>query len=599
MCGIIGYVGEDAALPVLTGGLDRLSYRGYDSAGIALLDDDGLQPYRAPGKLEALRAVLPESAAATIGMGHTRWSTHGPPTVANAHPQLDCSGEIAVVHNGVISNAAALRAELDGHTVTSETDTELIAHLLEEARTAGGTPTAQIRGVTDQLEGSFALVIAFADDPHLYAVRQQSPLVIGDGPRGRYIASDVPAFIEHTDAVRYLEDGDIAVVGADAVTVMNGDGPVARPVTRVEWDPEVAEKGGFAHYMLKEIIEQPDAMRQSLSGRSDPATGTVHFESELGALEQVRTVVLVGCGTSHYAASYAASVYEANGIAAEAVIASEFRERPRWDPSDTLMIAVTQSGETADTLTAMRAAEGQGYPTMAVTNTVGSSITRLADHSVFIRAGPEIGVAATKTFSTQVATLLLFGVALGEARGSLSRTARRRQLEAIDGLPGQLQAMLDARAVIDEIAAMAASASNHVFIGRALGLPVAQEGALKLKEISYDHAEAFPAGELKHGPLALVTDETVVYALLTPGADPERTVTNVKEVQARGATVVAIGPPAHWRTLTEWGVPVEGSATTAPLLSTLALQLIAYEIAAAAGRDIDQPRNLAKSVTVE
>ena len=599
MCGIIGYVGADTALPVLTSGLDRLSYRGYDSAGIALLDDGGLQSYRAPGKLDALRAVLPDTAAATIGMGHTRWSTHGPPTAENAHPQLDCSGEIAVVHNGVISNAAALRGELEGHTLTSETDTELIAHLLEEAQSAGGTPADQIRTVTDQLEGSYALVIAFADDGHLYAVRQQSPLVIGDGDRGRYIASDVPAFIEHTDAVRYLEDGDIAVVGAETVRILNDEGEVSRPLTRVEWDAEVAEKGGFAHYMLKEIVEQPDAMRQSLSGRTDPTTGTVRFETNLGPLARVQNVVLVGCGTSHYAAAYAAGVYEANGIAAEAVIASEFRERPHWDPAVTLIIAVTQSGETADTLTAMRAAAGQGYATMAVTNTVGSSITRLAEHAVFIRAGPEIGVAATKTFSTQVATLLLLGVALGEARGSLSRTVRRRQLEAIDGLPGQLQAMLDARGVIDEIAAMAATASNHVFIGRALGLPVAREGALKLKEISYDHAEAFPAGELKHGPLALVTDETVVYAILTPGADPERTVTNVKEVQARGATVVALGPPDRWRSLTDWGVPVEGSATTAPLLSTLALQLIAYEIAAAAGRDIDQPRNLAKSVTVE
>ena len=599
MCGIIGYIGSDAALPILTGGLDRLSYRGYDSAGIALLDGDGIQQYRASGKLDELRAVLPETASATIGVGHTRWSTHGPPTTENAHPQFDCTGDIAVVHNGVISNAGALRAELEDHIFTSETDTELIAHMLEDARTAGGTAATQIRSVIEQLEGSYALVIALADDAHLYAVRQHSPLVIGDGSHGRFIASDVPAFIEHTDAVRYLEDGDLAVVGEESLHIMSGDSRVSRPVDRVGWDPEVAEKGGFAHFMLKEIIEQPDAMRQSLSGRVDPASGTVNFETDLGQLGGVDTVVLVGCGTSHYAASYAATAMESNGIHAEAVIASEYRERPHWDTGDTLIIAVTQSGETADTLTAMRAARRQGYRIMAVTNTVGSSITRLCDHSVFIRAGPEIGVAATKTFSTQVATLLLFGVALGEVRGTLSRTERRRQLEAIDALPGQLQAMLDARAVIDEIAAMATSASNHVFIGRALGLPVAREGALKLKEISYAHAEAFPAGELKHGPLALVTEETVVYALLTPGAEPERTVTNVKEVQARGATVVAIGQPERWRPLTEWGIAVDASATTGPLLSTLALQLIAYEIAAAAGRDIDQPRNLAKSVTVE
>ena len=599
MCGIIGYVGSDAALPVLTDGLDRLSYRGYDSAGIALLDGDSLRQYRASGKLDELRAVLPETASATIGMGHTRWSTHGPPTSENAHPQTDCSGDIAVVHNGVISNAEELRSELRDHMLTSETDTELISHLLEDARRSGGTPATQIRSVVEQLEGSYALVIALAGDAHLYAVRQHSPLVVGDGARGRYLASDVPAFIEHTDAVRYLEDGDLAVVGEDSLEIMNGDGTVSRPVEQVEWDPEVAEKGGFAHYMLKEIVEQPDAMRQSLSGRTDPATGTVHLEHELGPLSGIQTVVLIGCGTSHYAASYAAGVIESYGVHAEAVIASEYRDRPHWDTSDTLMIAVTQSGETADTLTALRAAQRQGYRTMAVTNTVGSTITRLCDHSMFIRAGPEIGVAATKTFSTQVATLLLFGVALGDARGTLRRKARRRQLEAIDALPGQLQAMLDARAVIDDIAAMAASASNHVFIGRALGLPVAREGALKLKEISYAHAEAFPAGELKHGPLALVTEETVVYALLTPGAEPERTITNVKEVQARGATVVAIGPPERWRPLTEWGVPLEASATTGPLLSTLALQLIAYDIAAAAGRDIDQPRNLAKSVTVE
>ncbi|MDR9411573.1 MAG: glutamine--fructose-6-phosphate transaminase (isomerizing) [Haloquadratum sp.] len=599
MCGIIGYVGDDPALSVLIDGLERLSYRGYDSAGIALLGEGGLRSYRAPGKLERLREVLPTTAPATVGMGHTRWSTHGPPTAANAHPQLDCTEEIAVVHNGVISNAAALRSDLEGHTFTSETDTELIAHLLEEATTAGGSRTSQIAAVTQQLAGSYALVIAYAGDDHLYAVRQQSPLVVGEGDRGSYIASDVPAFIEHTDAVRYLEDGDIAVVGPASVSVTNDEQRVSRSLHRIAWDPEVAEKGGFAHYMLKEIIEQPDAMRQSLSGRMDPSTGTVRFETDLGPLSGVGSVVLVGCGTSHYAASYAAAVIEATGIPAEAVVASEFRERPHWDPASTLIIAVTQSGETADTLTAMRAAVGRGYGTLAVTNTVGSSITRLADRAVFIRAGPEIGVAATKTFSTQVATLLLVGVALGEATGAQSRGSRRRQLAAIDALPGQLQAMLDARAAIDEIAAMAAGASNHVFIGRALGLPVAREGALKLKEISYAHAEAFPAGELKHGPLALVTDATVVYAMLMPGADPARTVTNVKEVQARGATVVAIGPADRWRSLTDWGVAVDAAETTAPLLSTLSLQLIAYEIAAAAGRDIDQPRNLAKSVTVE
>jgi glucosamine--fructose-6-phosphate aminotransferase (isomerizing) len=599
MCGIIGYVGDGPALPVLTEGLERLSYRGYDSAGIALLDENGLEAYHASGKLDRLRDVLPETASATVGMGHTRWSTHGPPTVANAHPQLDCSGTIGVVHNGVISNADALRAELGDHLFTSETDTELIAHLLEDARGAGGSRTTQVATVAEQLEGSYALLIGYADDDRLYAVRQQSPLVIGVGERDHYIASDVPAFIEHTDSVRYLEDGDIAEVAPGAVNVTNGDATVSRHLQEIEWEPEVAEKGGFPHYMLKEIIEQPDAMRQSLSGRTDPSTGAVTFETDLGALRSIRSVVLVACGTSHYAASYAAGVFEANGLSADAVVASEFRERPGWDPADTLIIAVTQSGETADTLTALRTAVGRGYPTLAVTNTVGSSITRLSDRSVFIRAGPEIGVAATKTFSTQVATLLLLGIAIGEARGSLSRTARRRQVEAIDALPGQLQAMLDARAVIDEVAAMAAGASNHVFIGRALGLPVAREGALKLKEISYAQAEAFPAGELKHGPLAVVTEETVVYALLVPGADPPRTVTNVKEVQARGATVVGIGPPDHWRSLTEWGVAVEAPETTAPLLSTLALQLIAYEIAAAAGRDIDQPRNLAKSVTVE
>jgi glucosamine--fructose-6-phosphate aminotransferase (isomerizing) len=601
MCGIIGYVGTDQALPILAEGLANLEYRGYDSAGVALVGNDHLDVFKQAGEVADLE--LPESHEATLGIGHTRWSTHGKPTDENAHPHVDCTGRVAVVHNGIIENYDSLKTELleAGHTFTSETDTEVVPHLVERELDAGATLPDAVGAVIDRLEGSFAIGVVTPEFDGIVAARLGSPLVVGHGETGNFIASDVPAFIEHSRRVTYIEDGDVAVLTPNGVDVTQEGTPVDRPIETVDWDAEAAEKGGYDHYMLKEIHEQPEALRQALSGRVDDLVGEVDLDLDLPVeyLNSLEEIQIVACGTSYHASLYAARLFEDYAdVRVTTHVASEYAFTGGRDPWRTLAIAVTQSGETADTLSAMREAAKNGAQTLAVTNTVGSTAAREADDALYIRAGPEIGVAATKTFVSQVTTLTMLAVALGRTRDTLSSSRASETLAAVRSLPGAVQQVLDEEDDVRAVARAYADSDAFFFIGRHLGHPVALEGALKLKEISYDHAEGFPAGELKHGTLALVTEDTPVLAVLTEGAAPEATINNVKEVESRGAPVIGCTSIDAAGLLDEtFGVPEAG--VVEPIVANVYLQLFAYYVAKEKGRSIDKPRNLAKSVTVE
>ncbi len=600
MCGIVGYVGSEEAQPILSGGLKNLEYRGYDSAGLALVGS-GVDVHKQEGTIDELD--LPESSAATCGVAHTRWSTHGKPTDANAHPHTDCSGDIAVVHNGIIENYETLKSDLQerGHEFTSETDTEVVPHLVEELYDGSDLEGAVAETVA-KLEGSFAVGVVAADRHEIVAARQDSPLVVGHGESGAFLASDVTAFLEHTRDVSYLEDGDVARLTADDVSVRNGGEAVDRAVTTVDWEAEAAEKGGYEHYMLKEIHEQPSALRTTLSGRIDEVEGDVDLDLEFpeGYLQSVEEIQIVACGTSYHAGLYAKELLEELAdVRVTAEIASEYRFDGGRDPWRTLVVAVTQSGETADTLSAMRRADRAGARTLAVTNTVGSTAAREADDALYIRAGPEIGVAATKTFAAQVTTLSLLTVYVGRRRGSLAPERASTLLEHARGLPGAIQQLLDEETAIAEVAAEHVDGTGFFFIGRHLGHGVALEGALKLKEISYVHAEGFPAGELKHGTLALVTEDTPVLATLTEGSRPEETLNNVKEVQSRGAPVIGFSSRDDAEKFLDEVVEIPDLGLLEPLVANVGMQLFAYHVADLKGRPIDKPRNLAKSVTVE
>ncbi|MFD1571301.1 glutamine--fructose-6-phosphate transaminase (isomerizing) [Halorubrum laminariae] len=601
MCGIIGYIGAgNETLSVLMGGLNNLEYRGYDSAGIAV-GGSSLSVVKRSGEIEALEAALNgHSIAGSLGIGHTRWSTHGPPTNANAHPHTSESGAVAVVHNGIIENYEALKQELqaEGVTFQSDTDTEVVPHLIERERTRGADPETAFRRAVAQLEGSYALAAVIAGTDAVFAVRNDSPLVLGIGQDGYFLGSDVPAFLEYTDQVVYLDDGEMVTLTQSQYSVTDLDGtPVDTTVETVDWDIEDTGKSGYEHYMLKEIHEQPTALRQTLSGRVNEQAGTVELEDLDGlAGREPAGVQLVACGTSYHAALYGARMLREQGIPATATIASEYAlERP--PVADQLVVGVTQSGETADTLSALRTAAQRGAETVAVTNVVGSTAARECDHALYIRAGPEIGVAATKTFSSQLVTLRLLTEHLtnGTTDGIHDRLATLR------ALPGALQEVLDetqAPAVAEEYV----GADGYFFIGRGYNYPVSLEGALKFKEITYEHAEGFPAGELKHGTLALVTNETPVIATVTGNDEAARkTVGNVKEVEARDAPVIAVtdGQTDVARYADHVLEIPDSHPTTAPILANTQLQLFAYHMANELGRAIDKPRNLAKSVTVE
>ena len=604
MCGIIGCIGrEEDTLDTLVHGLEKLEYRGYDSAGVALLDDN-LEVSKTAGKIADLRAVLDEQDLdGQVGIGHTRWSTHGPPTDENAHPHLDCTGEVAVVHNGIIENYQSLRDQLhtDGHTFTSETDTEVVPHLIEAGLADGLGPEAAFRAAIDQLDGSYAIVALLKGTDVVFTARNDSPLVIGlgdgatvDGDGGEFfIASDVPAFRDFTGDVVYLDDGEFARLD-DGLTVSTVDGEtVSKPTHTVEWDAEETGKSGYDHFMLKEIHEQPRALRQCLRGRVQEQTASVDI-GDLATLSPTG-VQFLACGTSYHAALYGAQLFRDAGVPAQAFLASEYTTAVPPTGSD-LVVGISQSGETADTLSALREARQRGAETLTLTNTVGSTMSRECDHSLYIRSGPEIGVAATKTFAGQLTALNLFSLATVERSRS-----RRDALPSLRNLPGDVQKVLDssdAQVIAEEYE----DARSYFFIGRGYQYPVALEGALKLKEISYEHAEGFAAGELKHGPLALVDSETPVFALVVgDGEKARKTVGNIKEVEARDAPVVAVtdGQSDAARYADHVLEIPETSPRAAAVLGNVQLQLVAYHVANRLGRSIDKPRNLAKSVTVE
>ncbi|MEZ3165568.1 glutamine--fructose-6-phosphate transaminase (isomerizing) [Halorubrum miltondacostae] len=620
MCGITGYIGDGIVLDdsgddttsdggvtgvgdIVHEGLRNLEYRGYDSAGVALVGaSSGLTVAKRSGEVDNL--TVPDVPDATLGVGHTRWSTHGPPTDANAHPHTDCAGDVAVVHNGIVENHEALKRELSDHKFTSDTDTEVIPHLIEAELAADPELDLldAVQAVEDRLEGSYAICAVRETGDRIVVARRGSPLVLGRDDDATFVASDVTAFLEHTRDVMYLEDGDVAALSADGVEIYADGDLVDRGVETVTWEADAAEKGGYEHYMRKEIHEQPESLRQTIAGRLDVDAGDVELDVSFppGFLADLEEIQIVACGTSNYAGRYAAQLFEElAGVRATVEIASEYEFGAGRTPDRTLVVAVTQSGETADTLGAVRRANAAGARTFAVTNTLGSTVTREVDGTAFIRAGPEIGVAATKTFASQVATLAMLAVAVGRDRGALAAADARSVLEDLQGLPGAVQQVLDEEPQVREAAREYRDSEAFFFVGRALGVPVALEGALKLKEISYDHAEGFAAGELKHGPLALVTPDTPVLAVLTDGARADETMNNVTEAQTRGAPALGcVSDGEEYNTLdVSFDVPDVGIVE--PLVANVYLQLFAYHVANEKGRPIDKPRNLAKSVTVE
>jgi glucosamine--fructose-6-phosphate aminotransferase (isomerizing) len=604
MCGITACVADDDVVDTLLDGLRNLEYRGYDSAGVATRNGNGVTVVKREGGIDELsEAVGVVEPSGFAGIGHTRWSTHGAPTDANAHPHTDCGNRVAVVHNGIIENYQALKEELgaDGHAFTSETDTEVVPHLVAEELAAGADPAAALRAAADRLEGSFALAMVVRGEDAVYAVRQGSPLVVGVADGCRFLASDVPSFLEHTRDVVYLEDGDVVRATADGHEVTDRAGrPVERGVESVDWQAEDAERDGFEHYMLKEIHEQPSALERAINGRVS-ADGDVHLEEfPVGCFAGVDDVQFVACGTSYHASLYARQLLAERGVPAQVFTGGEYATTPAPVDENTLVVAVTQSGETADTLACVRRAAASGARTLAVTNVVGSTAARECDDALFIRAGPEIGVAATKTFSSQVAVLSLLVERLTEDVTGSPGEDRADLLRALDRLPGDVQQVLDQSGPA-RLADRFRDREGHFFIGRGVGFPVALEGALKFKEITYEHAEGFAAGELKHGPLALVTPDTPVFAVFT-GRHDEKTLHNVEEVQSRGATVVGVGSEANSEvaaTVDEFLPIPDTHPAAAGVLANVQLQLVSYHVADLLGRSIDKPRNLAKSVTVE
>jgi glucosamine--fructose-6-phosphate aminotransferase (isomerizing) len=610
MCGIVGYTGPREAGPILIEGLRRLEYRGYDSAGIALVDEIGdLFVEKKAGKLANLTtAIADRTPHAAMGLAHTRWATHGRPNDLNAHPHVDCTGKITVIHNGIIENFRELRDGLEarGHVLDSETDTEALAHLVEESYE--GDLADAVRAALRRVEGAYAIVVMHREEAgRLVGARQDVPLVVGLNGEETFIASDVAAILAHTNRVVFLQEGDVADVRPTGVVVTGVDGVVrVRPETIIDWSPEVAEKGGYEHFMLKEIHEQPDALRQSLAGRvgRDDRIHVDEIEPLTDVLREITRIELVACGTASYAALVGAAALERwTGLPARVTVGSEFRYNPPPLDGRTLVIAVTQSGETADTIAPTRYARERGAPIIAVTNTVGSAITREADAVLFLQAGPEIAVAASKTFVTQVTTLVVLAAAIGRLRGSFDEASERELGAALRALPEAATTALALNApTASDLARRYVNSRGFMFVGRGSTYPAALEGALKLKEISYVHAEGYPAGELKHGPISLLDADCPLVAVATRSATYDKLISNVMEGRARDARVIAVatqGDPQIERFADDvcW-VPDTHEAVSA-VLAIIPLQLFAYHVAIARGTDVDQPRNLAKSVTVE
>jgi glucosamine--fructose-6-phosphate aminotransferase (isomerizing) len=609
MCGIVGYVGARTATPLLIEGLKRLEYRGYDSAGVATLDDGGrLGIRRAAGKIGKLEAVLAaDPLPGRQGIAHTRWATHGPPTERNAHPHLSQDGTIAVVHNGIVENAPLLRQELQarGYAFASDTDTEVLAHLIQEAY-AGSLEAAVIEALW-QVEGTYGIAVLSSREPGtLVAARKGSPLLVGLGQGEHFVASDASAILSHTRDVVYLDDGDVAVVTRDGYRVLDLEASLRdKPVSRIDWDIQQIERGGFPHFMLKEIYEQPATLENTMRGRLILEEGF----SKLGGLNISRddllaidNIIITACGTSwHSALIGELMIEELCRIPVEVEYASEFRYRNPIVTPRTLCIVISQSGETADTLAAMREAKRRGARTLGLVNVVGSTIAREDDGGIYLHAGPEIGVASTKAFTSQVVALALFTLKLARLR-DLSVARGREIAQALANLPGQVQQILDRAAEVEELAEEFKRAANFLYLGRGYNFPAALEGALKLKEISYIHAEGYPAAEMKHGPIALIDELMPVVCIAPHDAVFDKIVSNIQEVKARKGRVIAITtrdePALRGAVDHEFRIPETVDLLT-PVLASIPLQLLAYHIAVKRGCNVDQPRNLAKSVTVE
>jgi glutamine---fructose-6-phosphate transaminase (isomerizing) len=617
MCGIVGYIGSRDAVTVIVDGLRRLEYRGYDSAGVALLAPGGfLDVRRASGKLRNLEETLRANPlTGSYGIGHTRWATHGRPTEENAHPHRDCRGELVVVHNGIVENYLVLRRQLasEGHVFKTETDTEVIAHLIEKY--FHGKLEDAVRAAVKEIHGVFAIsVISSIDQNKIVAARQGPPVVIGIGENEYFVASDVPAILAYTRDMFFLQDGDVAILTPSGVNVTDFGGKnVRRQVSHILWDPIMAEKGGYKHFMLKEVFEQPRAIKDTLMGRIGMESGRVFLdeinipEKEFQRYQQIK---IIACGTSWHAGLAGKIIIERLArIPVEVDYGSEFRYRDPIVPPNTLTIVISQSGETADTIAALREAKQKGSATLAICNVLGSMITREATGTLITHAGPEIGVASTKAFTSQLTALIILGMYMGQLRGTLSAEASLLLVQEMAQIPGKLEHVLSESTIYDKIVKFLFRATDFLYLGRGIHFPIALEGALKLKEISYIHAEGYPAGEMKHGPNALIDENLPVVVLAT--RDPEsaesqvhyeKTLSNIQEVKARNGIVIAVACEGDEEVakMADFMIPIPVTRELLlPLLEMIPLQLLAYHIAVRRGCDVDQPRNLAKSVTVE
>lgn len=609
MCGIVGYIGPKQAAPFLVEGLTKLEYRGYDSAGIAVFDGEKIRVEKTVGRLNALEQKIEKDVPqGAVGVGHTRWATHGRPSDANSHPHVDCSGKFVVVHNGIIENYLHIKEKLiaKGHVFTSETDTEVVPHLLEEYYNGNFEET--VRKVLAEIEGSYALVCFTEHEPDkIICSKQDNPLVIGLGEGENYIASDIPAIIKRTRKTYILSDGEMAIVKNDSVWVTNRQGvPITKKVFEVHWDAEAAEKGGYEHFMIKEIYEQPKAIRDTMSGRLAKDDAAIVFDELKWTKEEVsaiQKIAIVACGTAYHAGVVGKYYLERLcRIPVEVDIASEFRYRSPLIDENTLTVIISQSGETSDSLAALKEAKRLGSRTLAITNVVGSSIAREADQVIYTMAGPEISVASTKAYTTQIVGLLMLSVYLGVLRETLPVERAKELIKGLRNLPAQASELLEDVEPIKVFAQQYGFAEDVFFIGRSLDYAVALEGSLKLKEISYIHAEAYAAGELKHGTLALIIEGVPVIALATQRDVYEKTLSNIKEVKARDAVVIGVGlkGDAELEKYVDHTIFIPATDKfLAPILSVIPLQLLAYYAAVTRGCDVDKPRNLAKSVTVE
>jgi glutamine---fructose-6-phosphate transaminase (isomerizing) len=614
MCGIIGYIGSKPVVPVLLEGLRRMEYRGYDSAGVAVVSPEGITLRRSAGKLANLeQAIRVEPVEGLYGVGHTRWATHGRPTEENAHPHRDCTGRIVVVHNGIIENYLELKKELEsqGHEFKTETDTEIVAHLVEREMRGDGLENAVRRALT-YMRGMFAIVLVSVEDPEkIVAVRNGPPIVVGLGKDEFFVASDIPAILAHTRDVVFLGDEEMAVITRSGVQFTDYHGrAVSKTTQRVMWDPIAAEKGGHKHFMLKEIFEQPTAARDTILGRVSLDRGQI-FLADLNisdeTLRAVQKVSIIACGTSWHAGLVGKYLIEALAqIPVEVDYGSEYRYRNPIVASNELAVVITQSGETADTLAALREAKRKGAHSVAICNVVGSMATREAEGTVYTHAGPEIGVASTKAFTSQLVALQLLALYMAQVRGTLTSAQIRNHIAELLQMPQTIEQTIKASTVMEKVGERFYNRSDFLFLGRGINYPIALEGALKLKEISYIHAEGYPAGEMKHGPIALIDEQMPVVAIAPNDHVFEKMIGNVQEAKARGGSVIALTTDGDTRMAAvldrQTDVVVPLPATTAlltPVVMTVPLQLLAYHIAVRRGCDVDQPRNLAKSVTVE